>query len=565
LPDEIRIGEWVVRPDRNALIAGTSERRVEPKAMDVLVHLARHEGEVLSKRELIARVWDGTRVVDGVLARCVSQLRKALGDDPRTPRFIETVARRGYRLLPQTPRPETSGVAPVGVAVLPFKNLSGDAAQDHVAEAVAELLAANLAMLRSLRVTSRTSAARCRDGRATLPEIAAQLRVDFVVEGSAIRAPGGELRVIVNLVDARADASLWVREYRHHYDALLATTAEVARAIASELHVEVPLGVRLVTESSRVTPRANDAYVRGLYALSKRTPEDMRLALRLFQESVERDPSFALGYTGAALTSAIMGVYALLRPAEAFGAARAAAEKAIELAPDLGEAHCALAASQLFADWDFAGAERSQRRCIAASPSYAIGYLALADSLVAQGRTQEALRAMSDAVALGPMDPGLNMNLGDHLMFAGYLEAAVLQYREAVDMEPRLARGYARLARACALTGRRDDALAALARAEELGDPSARGAAGALVLARCGRTDEARERLAAPSSPAELAQAWAAIGDLDEAFRWLDVALDQRVAYVVFLAAEPALDPLRGDPRFQARLWRLRDGAILHR
>jgi serine/threonine-protein kinase len=286
----------------------------------------------------------------------------------------------------------------------------------------------------------------------------------------------------------------------------------------------------------------------------------MRLALRLFEEAAQRDPKFALGYAGAAVTSAIMGVYALLPPAEAFGAARAAAGKAIDLAPELGEAHCAFAASQLFADWDFAGAERSLRRCVAASPSYALGHLALADALVAQGRTTEALRAMSDAATLGPMDPGLNMNLGDHLMFAGFLDAAVAQYREAVGMEPRLARGYTRLARACAMTGLHAEALSALERAEALGDPGAGGAAGAFVLARCGRTEGALTRVAtaaAARSPAELAQAFAALGDRDEALRWLGVALDERVAYVVFLAVEPALDPLRDDPRFGACLRRL--------
>ncbi|HET7753890.1 MAG TPA: winged helix-turn-helix domain-containing protein [Anaeromyxobacteraceae bacterium] len=573
MPDhQFRVGEWVVRPDLNALVAGSDERRIEPKAMDVLVHLARRKGEVVSKRELLSTVWDGTRVVDGVLARCISQLRRALGDDPRAPRFIETVARRGYRLLTHAAARPDDGVArTLGLAVLPFVNLSGDPGQEHIGEATAELLSANLAMLRGLRVTSRTSALRCRDARATAPEIALQLCVDYVVEGSTLRSPTGDVHVIVKLVDARADAHVWAREYRRHYDALLGIAADAARAIAGELHVDVPSGIRLVTESSRVTPRANDAYLRGLYALAKRTPEDMRLALRLFQEAIERDPKFALGYAGAGVTSAIMAVYALLPPAEAFAAARSAAQKAIELAPDLGEAYCALAAPQLFEDWDFAAAERSLRRCVAASPSYALGHLALADALVAQGRTSEALREISEAAALGPMDPGINMNVGDHLMFAGFLDAAVSQYREAVGMEPRLARGHARLARACAMTGLRAEALEALERAEALGDPGARGAAGAFVLARCGRIEEARKHLdvaaRAPSS-AELAQAWAALGDRDEAFRWLDVALDQRVAYVVFLAVEPALDPLRDDPRFAARLRRLgvapagRPGAI---
>jgi len=564
---DIRLGDWLAEPARGTIVGRGSETRLEPKVMAVLVHLASRPGQVVTKQELLDEVWAGTHVVEAVLTRAVSLLRKAIGDEPGAACRIETIPKKGYRLVGPVERAGSpaTGSRPRTVAVLPFQILSGDRDQEYLADGFTELTIASLSRVRSLRVISRTSAARYRGGSRSLPEIARELGAGFVVEGSVIR-DGPDVQVVAQLIDAATDTHLWAGEYRRAFQDVLSIQGDVARAIAREIEAEVtPEEERRLSRRRRVDARAHDAYLRGLYGWSRRTPEGFNAALRCFQEAIEIDPAEALPYAGMGLVFLVQGVYGILPAREAFANSAEAARKAIELDEELAEAHAVAAGPMIFAEHDYPAAEREIRRAIALSPSLPVARLALADLLAITGRHAEAVTEMEIGRALGPHDVGLNMNLGDHLILARRWDEGIAQHRRTVEMEPGFRRGHLRLARACAQAGRMAEAGAALEAAQALAGPVGPGVDEAYVLAMLGRVEEARELLGRLGERFDLAriQAWemaqihVALGDVEGAFTWLARAIEEGHGPVAFLGAEPAFDAIRGDARFGGLLERV--------
>jgi TolB-like protein len=235
----LRIGNWVVELALGTISGRSGTVHLEPKVMDVLGYLATRPGDVVTKEEVLATVWGGASVVEAVLTRAVSQLRHAFGDDARAASYIQTIPKRGYRLIaPVSPalRPADRQVPvrPRSVAVLPFRALSSNGQQEHVADAVTELLITSLSTLPSLRVTSRTSVMRYKEPGKLLSEIADELQVAFVVEGSVLSF-GEKTSLVVQLIDGAADSHLWSREYRGAFTEILEMQGDVARAIAHEM------------------------------------------------------------------------------------------------------------------------------------------------------------------------------------------------------------------------------------------------------------------------------------------------------------------------------------------
>ncbi len=560
----IRLGDWIADPARGTIVGRGCETRLEPKVMAVLVHLANHPGQVVTRQQLLEEVWARTHVGEAVLTRAVSLLRRTIGDEPGAPCRIETIPKKGYRLVGPVERARSPATRsrPCTVAVLPFQILSGERDQEYLADGFTELTIASLSRIRSLRVISRTSAARHRGGARSLPEIARELGAEFVVEGSVIR-DGPDVQVVAQLIDAATDTHLWAGEYRRAFRDVLSIQGDVARAIAREIEAEVtPEEERRLSRRKQVDARGHDAYLRGLYGWSRRTPEGLNAALRCFQEAIEIDPAEALPYAGMGLVFLVQGVYGILPAREAFASCAEAARKAIELDEELAEAHAVAAGPKIFAEYDYPAAERQIRRSIALSPSLPVARLALADLLTITGRRAEAVAEMEIGRALGPHDVGLNMNLGDHLIFARRWEEGIAQHRRTVEMEPGFRRGHQRLARACAQAGRMAEASAALEAATALAGPVGQGADEAYVLAMLGRNGEARELVGrlgdrfdlARTQAWEVAQVHVALGDVEGAFTWINQAIEKGNGQVVFLEAEPAFDPIRGD----ARLDRLR-------
>ncbi|HKQ56769.1 MAG TPA: protein kinase [Candidatus Eisenbacteria bacterium] len=447
------------------------------------------------------------------------------------------------------------------IAVLPLENLSGDPAQEFFADGLTETLIAEIAKLGALRVISRTSVMRFKGVRKPLPEIARELRVDAVVEGSVIRS-GDRVRVTAQLIDARSDTNLWAENYERSMSDILTLQSEVARAIAHEVNAKLsPRASERLGQSRRVNPEAFEAYLKGRYCWNRRGEDDMRRAIEYFQVAIEKDPGFALAYVGLADVYNLQGFYTSYPPAETYPKARALALKALELDPTLGEAHNSIAYVSYYYDWEWAAAERQFQRAIEMNPNHALAHQWYMNLLAGQGRFEEALRGSAKARALDPLSVITAALVGWVLIFMREYERAATEFRVPLEMDPSWVIGHLWSAWPRLQLGLQDEAIAGLEKAVALtgGTPYTRAHL-AHGLAFVGRTDEARAALAALLelsstryvSPLYVALVHIALGEHDQAFAWLDRAVADRSHWLVHLDVDPRFDPIRDDPRFAA-------------
>lgn len=547
--------------------------RVEPRVMDVLVALADRAPEPVSRDELIAGVWQGAFVTDGVLTRCISILRGLLGDDRGNPRFIETLAKRGYRLLgpvsfvgAATEAPVSAvapGVSgPISIAVLPFVYLA-DGGDEHVADGLTELLTANLAGVSALRVVARTSAMTYKGKRKRLRQIGAELRVDYVIEGS-ILADGGRLQIVVRLIDARTELHVWTQSYVRDLRGLLALLNEVARAVAVGVRAKLrPAEALRLGRPVAIGESALQHYLKGRFHWAQRSADALARASAEFAACAHEAADFAPAHVGLADVQIVLALYGLAPPVSAAALAREHHARALALDPDSAEVQTALGAVCLFFDWDFEAAERAFVRSLGINPSYTTTHLSYGDLLMMRGDFERGLALIREAVQLSPFDLGLSMNLGDFLIFARCFDEAAAQLEHTLALDERFVPGRLRLAEALALAGRRQEALRqvefAFACAPE--QPRVREVR-AFVLATTHRTDEARGELVGLEtmrarryvSAWELARAYAVMGEVNDALRLLSAAVAERAPMTLFAGVHAALDPVRGDQRFPAIL-----------
>lgn len=567
------LAEIRVDPARLCIVGPRGAFRIEPRVMDVLVALALRAPEPMSREDLMEAVWAHAVVSDGVLSRCISILRERLGDDRAEPRFIETLSKHGYRLLaPVTfvndaarPQEPSASVAPpeapatVSIAVLPFVNLAGNAADDHVVDGLTELMIANLAGVASLRVIARTSSMIYKGARKRLREIAVDLNVDYVVEGSLLR-DGGRMQVVVQLIEARSEMHAWTQTYTRDLRDLLTLLNEIARAVAKAVSVRlkpaeaVRLGRRIA-----IGEDALQHYLKGRFFWAQRSADSLGRASAEFAACAGAAPDFAPAYVGLADCQIVLAFYGIEQPRRAAAIAREHHANALALDPDSVEVQTAGGALRLFFDWDFEGAERAFVRALALNPSYTTTYLSYGDLLMMRGEFERGLGLIREAVKLSPFDLGLNMNIGDFLIFSRRFEEAVRQLEHTLAMDERFVAGRLRLAEALALMGCGEAALAQVERAcaAAPSQPRVRETR-AFVLAAGGNHREASSELAALEaernqryvSAWEIARTYAVMSDADNAIAWLQAAIDERAPMTLFAGVHAALDPIRDDPRF---------------
>ena len=569
-----------------------------PKAFDLLGALLEARPRALSKAEIRDRLWPETFVTEATLASVVSELRSSLADDPKEPRFVRTVHGHGYAfsgaasedpiVAPPQPirriRPAVvvvtalallalGGLAllarragpgvpvtsePRTVAVLPLEDLSNEPDQAYVVDGLTEALVTRLAES-GLSVVSRASAMRFRASTRPRSEIAKELGADWLVEGSARRG-GDVMHVTVRLIDAPAARPLWTRTYECAFGDLPQLPARVARDLAEASRlVLTPAQQARLAAARAVDPEAYDAYLRGRYQLGRGSLESNRKAIELLQEALGRDPRYAPAY--AELSNAYLTLATVWagepRPMRALAAS--AALKALEIEPDLAEAHTFLGTVKLY-DWDFVGAEREFVRAMELDPSAASAHGGYSSYLLTRGRLDEALTEARRAETLDPLSVRMRRNGGYVLFQARRYDEAIASLQAVVATEPKDTFSRWFLGWAHSLAGRHDEAVAELEQAATVSDraPNIVGAlAGA--LARAGRQGEARSLVAELEeasrrryvSPAAFIHAHAALDDRDQAFRWLERGFEERINYMVFLNNLESLDPLRGDPRFR--------------
>jgi TolB-like protein/Tfp pilus assembly protein PilF/tRNA A-37 threonylcarbamoyl transferase component Bud32 len=452
------------------------------------------------------------------------------------------------------------------LAVLPLENLSGDPEQDYFVDGMTDALIADLAKISELRVISRTSMMCYRGTDKSLPEIARELNVDAVVEGSVLRA-GNQVRITAQLIHGATDQHLWANSYEHELRDILGLQGEVARAIAQEIQIKVtPQEQARLARAQPVNPEAYEAYLKGRYHWNKRTEEGFRKAIDNFQQAIEIDPNYAAAYSGLADCYSLLADYGILRPDEAYPKAEAAASKALRIDDTLAEAHASLAMAVWQYDWDRSRAEKEFKRAIELNPGYATAHHWHALFLGRTGRLQEAIAEIKRAQELDPLSLIINTVTGMVFYWARQYDLAIQEYRKTLEMDPDFEIAHYLLGWVFGQKGLYDEAIAELRRAEGFSGGAAKHLARlAQVYAATGAETEARKILEQLNElskqtyvpPCFFAIVCAGLGEKDQAFAWLDKACAERDSYLLDLKVDPIYDNLRSDPRFDEMVRRI--------
>jgi TolB-like protein/Flp pilus assembly protein TadD len=586
---ELRFGVFSVNLTTGELRKQGHRVRLQEQPFQLLAMLLACPGELVTREELRNRLWAADTFVDfnHGLNIAINKLREALGDSAEKPRFIETLPRRGYRFIaaveaePQEvgrasgeaaggepARPQADRGRICSLAVLPLECVSSEAGEDFFTDGMTDALITTLAQISALHVVSRTSVMRYKHTRKPLPEIARELKVDVLVEGTVVRS-ANRVRIAAQLIDGRTDTHLWANKYESDLRDILAVQSEVAQAIAHEIQVKLTPEEQVRFASTRpVDPGAYEAFLKGRYWWNKRNPEALRKGLQFFQESMDKDPGYALAHVGIADSYTILAsaAYDAMPPREAMPKAKAAALKALELDPALGEAHVSLARVLSAYDWNFPEAEREFKRTFELNPTYPSAHHFYAVHLMCMGREEEAIAEERRALELDPLSLTFRHNLARALHYAHRDEEAIAEEQGVLDMDSNFYQAHTLLGWVFLAKGQQEEAVAELRTASEL----SRGALIALAnlgyaQGVTGNRPEAvmtLERLRELSTERhvpgyQFAILSSGLGEKDQAFACLEEAYQQRSNYLLFLKVIDTMVPLRSDPRFQQLLRRI--------
>ena len=471
----------------------------------------------------------------------------------------------GLFFLGRYTAPNVANLPAKSIAVLPFENLSSDPDNAYFTEGIQDEILARLAKIADLKVISRASTQRYKSSPDDLPEIAKRLGVSNILEGS-VQKTADRVRVTVQLINAASDAHLWGETYDRNLTDVFAAESDIARAIADTLRAKLT-GSEQNALAARPTENteAHQLYLRGRYFWNKRTGADFKKAIGYFNQAIEKDPNYALAYAGLADAYVLLSAYAEASPKDSLPQAKAAAAKALELDSTLGEAHASLAQALLAYDLNFAEATREFRRAIELNPNYATAHHWYGESVLGPlGQFEEAIAEARRALELDPLSVIINADFGSALTNARRYDQAIEQLRKTVEMDPGFYYAHWTLGNALELKGFKEEAIAEYKKAIALNDdPLPRALLGHLY-AKIGRKDEAlailkqlrelressKERYV---SPYNLALIHIGLGQKNEAIQLLEETYEERDGYnIVFIKVEVLLDPLRGDPRFEA-------------
>jgi serine/threonine protein kinase len=449
------------------------------------------------------------------------------------------------------------------LAVLPFDNLMNDPEQDYFVEGMHEALLTDLSKIRAVRVISRTSAMLYKDSDKPLPQIARELDVDALVEGSVLRA-GDQVRITAQLIHGASDEHLWAESYDRRLENVLAVLSEVAQTVAAEIEVTLtPQEARRVSENEQVDPQALEAYLRGRAAFREFTGAGFRKSLDFYRDAIEIEPGYALAHAGVAAAHLLLGGFGHEPLDESAEKARAAAERALELNDNLDEGYAALGWVKLYFDWNFEGALREFERALEINPNHGHANHGYADYLTAMGRPNEGVAYVQRARQSDPLSTMTNISFVGHLLVARRYDEAIDECRTLLSLDPDSRAIHGWLIQALWLNGqfeeweaelrkrwtKNPDLIAAIDKGSELSGPM--GAQRALA-------HEMEQRAATgPSNPLPLARLFGLVGEVDATLAWLEKAYEERVPQLILLPSDPSFDSVRTDPRYQDLLQRL--------
>jgi TolB-like protein/Tfp pilus assembly protein PilF len=451
------------------------------------------------------------------------------------------------------------------LAVLPLENLSRDPDQEYFADGMTEALITDLAQIRSLRVISRTSVMGYRATKKPLPQIARELNVDAVLEGSVQRS-GGRVRITAQLIEAPTDRHVWAKSYERDLRDVLSLQSEVARAVASEIRAAVtPAEQTRLANARPVDPEIHELDLRGTYVLNNAASEkDLRKAIGLFQQALAKDPADAPAYVGLAFGYASLTDF-YLPPRETMPRAKAAAVRALELDDTLADAHTALGWVHTAYDWEWSSAEMEFRRALELNPSSAYAHDGYANYLTVVGRSEEAVAELRRARELDPLSVSIHSDaLNAYSNLKRYAEA-IERARIILELDPNNGFAHAQLALVYVQMGRRSEAVSEAEKAIQNSDSPLNHATAGTALAAVGETGRARRLLGQLMEvskkryvcPYEIGLIYVGLGDKDEAFRWLEKGYQDRSICMQYAKQDPRMTPLHGDPRYEDLLRRL--------
>ncbi len=559
-----------------------------PKDLETLLVLVERAGHIVEKEELLEKVWPGVFVEEGNLARHIFNLRQVLGDSPDGRKYIETIPKRGYRFVaavqedPEATAPYSTVqdseqaqttvhfgqkrslwmwplalavLAVTGIliarhfwpqrnpspqramlAVLPFINLSGDAHEDYFADGLTEEMIAQLGQLQpaQLGVIARTSTARYKDTKETVAQIARELGVGYLLEGS-VRRGGDRVRVTAQLIQAGEQTHLWAETYERPLADVLSIQREIAEKITHSLSIQLLPAATSVSANSRLNLESYDKYLLGLHELGEDTRESVNRAIQYFQEAIALDPKDARLYAAlAAAYDAATTYYS--SPAEVMPRAKEAALRAVELDPTLGSAHVRLGYVRLFFDWDWPAAEREYRRALEINPSLPEAQLGYANYLATLGHFDEAVSRVQQAYLFDPLALESRKEALWIYYFSGRMPETVEQAQKTIELEPDAGLPHAMLAMAYAQMGKRPETLQAAKNAIRLANSPSIITATAAALAHVGQNREAKQLLSKALEQAKeryvcrflVADAYVELGDTEKALESLEQGFLQR-------------------------------------
>ena len=566
-PGRFRFGVFEIDLRAGELTKGGRRIRLQGQPVQLLGMLVQNPGKLVTREELHSRLWPGIIVdFDHGVNKAISKIREALGDSAQNPRFVETVARRGYRFLADVAVIEASPEQIRSLAVLPLESLSSDASQDYFADGMTDELITRLGKIGALRVISRTSAMTYKHARRPLPQIARELNVDAVLEGTVLRS-GERVRITAQLIQVPNERHIWAESYEGDLQDAIPLQSRVAGAIAEQIRVTLNRREQAALVKSKVVkPEAYEAYLKGRYFWNKRTGDGLKKAIEYFSRAIETDPSYAQAYSGLADSYALSGdwEYGILSPQDAFAKARAAATQALALDDSLGEAHTSLAFALDLYRWDWEAADREYKLAIKLHAGYATAHLWYAWHLMVMGRSGEGISELRKAESLDPLSLIISADMADALCIAHSYDESVQQSKKTLEMDPGFAVAHYQLGQALVQKHVYDGAIAAFRRAIELsGHSGAFDSNLAYVYVLSGRTEEAMKLVKDlearhdqnPSAHANVALIYSGLGDQDQAMIWLNKAYEARFNPSILL--RPGFDNLRSGARFQELVRRI--------
>lgn len=643
-----RLEEFELDPNTRRLTGADGKPvHLSHKPFQVLLYFIENRDRIVSRQELLDKFWEGRDVYDITLTKCVGAIRKALGENTETPRFIETRWAEGYRYIgpleeidarvTQTHERRASledaeessrgdllttaseslpapskvlehsaaelpyaatlgrrmsrrtyvGIAIIAVlliggtllayllrrpaapkslatirslAVLPLKNVPDDSNYEYLSDGITEGLITALSQIEDLKVISHGSVMRFKRRDSDPREVGGQLGVASILEGS-VRRDGDRVRVSVRLVRTDDGSVLWAGEtYERSIDDLATLQDEITNQLATRL------GAKLLGRDHASTPRhsrdaeAYQLYLKGRFFWNKRTQDGIEKSIEFFNQAIARDQKYAMAYSALAESFVLQSLWGSTSSRESNSKARDAAEKAMVLDVTLAEPHVALALIKEQYDWDWIGAEREFQQALKLNPNYATAHQWYGEFLVFMGRTEESIKALRRAKELDPLSPIINTQVGYPYYCARQYDAAIVEFKNALELEPTFAPALNYLARSYQAKGMDDEAMTTFHKAVEHsgGSPVMKARLG-WAYAKIGKTGEARRILNELEDEAKtryvaaclIASLHVALGDKEKAFAWLDKAFQERDVLLLTLNIESHLDPLRDDRRFQ--------------